>query len=200
MANPSPSPGFDNTPVNAQSGGTLISPSPENPAATGGSSVATGSPTAPPPEFIAVAHSKITGMIGAQDYLIPTDQLNALILKLWQQPAIQQDWNNYRRDPGNWGASLVQDVQNQILGGGSDDSLTVDYTNLKLGAGKGLTLTEQSALANVTQAQGAQVPSPFNAKESGFAYGTPKPAGADWGGWDKHYGQDYGTAAGSRIV
>jgi Peptidase family M23 len=200
MAEPSPSPGFDNTPINSQSGGTLVSPSPGNPAATSGTNVEAGTPTTPPAEFIALAHSRITGMIGAQDYLIQGAQLDALILKLWQQPAIQQDWNSYRSDPSRWGASLVQDVQNQILGGSSDDSLTVDYTNLKLGAGKGLTLAEQSALANVTQAQGANVPSPFNAKESGFAYGTPLPAGADWGGWDKHYGQDYGTTAGSRIV
>jgi hypothetical protein len=139
-------------------------------------------------------------MIGAQAYLIPTDQLDALINKLWQQPEIQQDWGSYRNDPSRWGAALLQGIQNQILGGSADESLMVDYTNLKLASGKGLSLAEQTALANVTQAQGAMVPAPFNASESGYAYGTPKPAGEDWGGWDKHYGQDYGTQAGSRIV
>lgn len=145
-------------------------------------------------------------MIGAQAYLIPTDQLDALITKLWQQPSIQQDWNSYRSDPSRWGAALVQDVQNQILGGSGDDSLTVDYTNLKLASGKGLTLADQAALANVTQAQGANVPAPFNARNvSGYDFGVPMPAGGWTGtgesfGWPYHMGVDYGTPAGSRIV
>lgn len=165
----------------------------------------TGSPT-PPGEFAALARVRITGMIGAQAYLIPTNELNALITKLWQQPGIQSDWGLYESDKTRWGASLYQSIQNQILGGSADDSLTVDYTNLKLAAGKGLSLAEQAALANVTQAQGAQVPSPFTTRNvSGYDYGAPMPAGGWTGtgesfGWDKHYGIDYGTPAGSRIV
>lgn len=192
-------------------GPTYPTPSPEGsglsvPVQGSAQTPGAGTPTTPPAEFVALAKSRLIGMIGAQSYLIPTDQLDALINKLWQQPEIQQDWGSYRSDPSRWGASLLQGIQNQILGGAGDESLMVDYTNLKLASGKGLSLAEQAALANVTQAQGAMVPAPFDTRDvSGYDYGTPMPAGGWTGtgesfGWDKHMGIDYGTPAGSRIV
>ena len=168
-----------NNPVTPSPGGSAFTVPTNDP-----STQSSRQPSATPsPEFIALAKARITGMIGAQAYLIPEAQLNALIQKLWQEPAIQSDWNLYQSDKGRWGASLYQSIQNQIMGGGSDDSLTVDYTNLKLASGKGLSLAEQAALANVTMAQGALVPAPFTTNTvSGYDYGDPmaKPV-ADFG-------------------
>lgn len=162
-----------------------------------------------PDDFARMAQSVLTNRIGSQPYQIPTIQLNALILKIWQSPAIQYNWSQYQGDPKNqqaWAASVAQQVANEVLNPSDDPSITVDYTNLKLASGKGLSLAERTALANVSQAQGAMVPTPFtNSNVSGYDYGQPMPPGGWTGtgqsfGWDKHYGVDYGTPAGSRIV
>src|SRR5213083_2214345 len=73
-------------------------------------------------------------------------------------------------------------------------------------AGVALSASEQAALAGATQAVNAPVPKPFGTNRvSGYDYGQPMPAGGWTGtgqsfGWDKHYGVDYGTRAGDRIV
>lgn len=207
---PTPKPaaggGFDNAPISGQQGSTLVNPSGGQTAtATSPSTIIVGVPD----DFAKMAQSVLSSRIGVQAYLIPGTQLNALILKIWQSPAIQYNWSQYQSDPKSqqaWAASVAQQVANEVLNPSDDPSITVDYTNLKLASGKGLSLAERTALANVSQAQSAMVPPPFTAQNvSGYDYGQPMPKGGWTGtgqsfGWDKHYGVDYGTPAGSRIV
>jgi len=202
---PSPSPpargGFDNAPITYNQGSTLVNPNVDVTVEERSTLIA-----GVPDEFTQMARSIITARIGAQAYLIPGDQLNALILKVWQSPAVQYNWSQYRNDPQTWAASVAQQVSNELLSPADDPSITVDYSNLKLASGRGLSLSEQNALASVTQAQGALVPAPFTAQNvSGYDFGTPMPKGGWTGtgqsfGWATHLGVDYGTPAGSRIV
>jgi hypothetical protein len=170
-------------------------------------SVAAEAPSfTPPPEFTRLASSIIATRIGVPAYLIPSDHLTELINKIWQSPAVQYNWSQYKVDPQTWAPAVTQQVNNEILSPSDDPSITVDYTNLKLLSGRGLSLTEQTALANVSQAQGALVPQPFDTnKVSGYDFGAPMPKGGWAGtgqsfGWSTHMGVDYGTPAGSRIV
>jgi hypothetical protein len=199
---PTPSPGFDDTPITTTPGTAWANVAPT----TAAGAAQEGGLLTPPQEFINLASSILASRMGVQPYLIPTAQLNALILKIWQSPAVQYNWQQYRANPQDWAAAVGQQVSNEILNPSDDPSITVDYTNLKLAAGRGLSLTEQNALAQINQAQGALVPRPFDTDlVSGYDYGQPMPRGGWTGtgqsfGWDKHYGVDYGTPAGSRIV
>lgn len=207
-ASPSPvatSSGFDNTPISNQQGATATNPSAGQQTQASPSILIVGIPD----DFTKLARSILTSRIGAQAYLIPTNQLDALIQKIWQSPSIQYNWGQYSADPRNqqaWGASVAQQVANEVLNPTDDPSITVDYANLKLASGKGLSLAERSALANVSEAQGAMVPQPFGTNTvSGYDFGAPMPKGG-WNGtgqsygWATHMGVDYGTPAGSRIV
>lgn len=202
--NPTPAPsygGFDNAPIAGTPGSSLVNPqAPE-------SAVAAGAPSlTPPPEFVRLASSIISTRIGVPAYLIPSDHLTRLINKIWQSPAVQYNWSQYQVAPQTWAPAVAQQVNNELLSPADDTSITVDYTNLKLLSGRGLSLTEQAALANVSQAQGAMVPQPFATnKVSGYDFGAPMPKGGWTGtgqsyGWSTHMGVDYGTPAGSRIV
>lgn len=202
-AAPNPTPGgFDNTPISSQQGSTLIHSN--NPAPTPDpSTILPGIPDT----FVRLAQARLTAQIGAQAYLIPTNQMNALIAKIWESPAIQYDYNQSLIDKSTWLPALAQQVSQEIFAPSTgDNSLTVDYVNLKLASGRGLSLAEQTALSNVTQAQGARVPAPFGTQTvSGYDFGAPMPKGG-WNGtgqsfgWPTHMGVDYGTPADSRIV
>lgn len=206
QATPSPtSGGFDNMPVSNAPGATATNPSAGQTMQSQASTLIVGVPD----DFTKLARSILLNRIGAQDYLIPPAQRDALIVKIWQSPSIQYNWGQYSADPKNqqaWGASVAQQVANEVLNPSEDPSITVDYANLKLASGKGLSLAERAALANVSEAQGAMVPRPFNTNTvSGYDFGDPMPKGG-WNGtgqsygWSTHMGVDYGTQAGDRIV
>lgn len=163
----------------------------------------------PPAKFVAAVNNALRFRLGDTKYgLIPASDKQALIDKIWADPNIQQYWNTNSgrlNDPTVAGTLGIQ-INNVMLGQGNDPTVAVDYTNMLQAAGVQLNTGEQAALAGATQAVNAPVPRPFNNNVvSGYDYGAPMPAGGWTGtgqsfGWDKHYGVDYGTRAGDRIV
>src|SRR5205807_2797051 len=87
-----------------------------------------------------------------------------------------------------------------------DPTIISDYVTAKQSAGASLSTAELSALSNATMAANASVPRPFDtSRDSGYDYGAPMPKGGWTGtgqsfGWETHWGVDYGTRAGDRIV
>jgi hypothetical protein len=160
-------------------------------------------------------NTALQARLGVTKYgLIPAADKKALIAKIWQDPSVQSYYinnhSNFSSQDPQVALSSVGGMGNLInsvmLGQGNDPSTALDYTNMLQAAGVPLTASEQASLAGATQAVNAPVPRPFGSSAvSGYDYGTPMPAGGWTGtgqsfGWDKHYGVDYGTRAGDRIV
>ena len=130
---------------------------------------------------------------------------DALIQKIWNDSSIQADYSIQASNPSALG-SLITQISQVILGYGDDPTVVNDYAQMKASEGIGLTVTEQAALANATQATNAPVPRPFGTDVvSGYDFGQSPPPGGFAGtgpipGWPTHMGVDYGTTAGSRIV
>jgi murein DD-endopeptidase MepM/ murein hydrolase activator NlpD len=204
QAGPSPTPSGGG--LGPYSGGTALTPGLQSPSQTPDGSTTNVKPGTPPADFVTLAKRILTTRIGVSSDLIPSDQLNALILKMWNDSVVQADYQQFKASPATYTYTLEQQIQYEIGGLGEDPTIAADYANLKQQQGKGLTLSEQAALANVTQAQGAMIPRPFMTNTvSGYDFGAPMPAGGWDGaghdfGWPTHMGVDYGTAAGSRIV
>jgi murein DD-endopeptidase MepM/ murein hydrolase activator NlpD len=164
----------------------------------------------PPPDFVTAVNRALQGRLGVTKFgLIPAADKKALIDKIWQDPSIETYYTaNHSvlasdvNAAGQFGALINSVMQGQ----GNDPSTVTDYTNMLQAAGVPLTASEQAGLAGATQAVNAPVPRPFNtAVISGYKFGDPMPPGGWIGtgqsfGWDKHYGNDYGTKAGDRIV
>lgn len=210
VANPSPSP----------SGNPLASKPVTTPIAVGstsGNAPAHSDPTVAPKEFVTWVNTVLTGRLGQTKYsLIPAKDKTALINKLWQDPSVQSFYNNNyanfnSADPqvALSAAAGMGNLINQVMSGqGNDPTVAIDYSNMLQAAGVQLTVAEQAALSSATQSVNAPVPRPFNTSViSGYKFGDPMPPGG-WSskypgisfGWDKHYGNDYGTKAGDRIV
>src|SRR6266566_2013293 len=197
-------------------------PSPENPLASSASTSPmqignTGAPasttpsTAPPSDFTAWVNTALQARLGLTKYsLISASKKRDLIQSIWEDPSIQSNYvlNRQQLSSGNVAslAILENQIQSVMLGQGNDPSVAIDYTNMLQAAGVPLSATEQASLAGATQAVNAPVPKPFGTNVvSGYDYGQAMPPGGWTGtgqsyGWDKHYGVDYGTRAGDRIV
>ena len=200
---PGPSPS-DNPMANTPSTSPVATSTP-------GSGAAAQVSTDPPKDFATWVNVALQSRLGLTKYsLIPAADKKALIAKIWQDPSIQSDYvTNHQQLSGGNVASLAlieNQIQQVMMGQGNDPSVAIDYTNMLQATGVPLTASEQAGLAGATQAINAPVPRPFgNNVVSGYDYGAPMPAGGWTGtgqsfGWDKHYGVDYGTRAGDRIV
>ncbi len=179
----------------------------------------TTSTTAPPisntpdPMFVGWMNTILQGRLGPLKYseLSAADK-TALIDKVWQDPTIQQNFlNNYANLAANnlsAVGNMLNIVSSVMNGQGNDPTTAVDYYNLIQASGLALTTAEQANLSTATQAVNAPIPSPFAAvAPSGYTFGTPMPKGGwspkapgDSFGWTQHWGTDYGTPAGERIV
>lgn len=163
-------------------------------------------PTAPPADFTAAVNRALQGRLGLTKYgQIPSADKAALILKIWQDPTIEQYYTSNHtilttdvNAAGQFG-NLINQV---MVGQGNDPSVAVDYTNMLQAAGVPLTASEQAGLAGATQAINAPVPRPFATNViSGYDFGATVPATV--GGKQTtpfQTGIDYGTPVGSRIV
>jgi len=167
--------------------------------------------TDPPPDFVKWVNTALQSRLGLTKYgLISAATKRDLIAKIWQDPTIESDYiNNHQQlSSGNVAslAILENQIQSVMMGQGNDPTVALDYTNMLQAAGVPLNAGEQAGLAGATQAVNAPVPRPFGTSVvSGYNFGDPMPAGGWTGtgqsfGWDKHYGVDYGTRAGDRIV
>ena len=203
MTTPSPSPGFDNTPINATPGGSLVSPSPENPGATN-----TGAPdsAAQKAGFEKIAVAKMQNMAGTRGYLLDTSALTAIADKLWQSVSLQQLYAGYVTTPNSYAVALDAAIMNTVLNPSLDPTIdpTImpDYASTMQTAALDLTPAMLQALSNSTMAANATVPRPFDTSTiSGYDYGQALPADlAKFTGLTNHEGIDYGTPNGSRIV
>jgi hypothetical protein len=203
MTQPSPSPGFDNTPINANSGGTLVSPSPENPGATNAGAPDSAAQKA---GFEKIAVAKMQNMAGTRGYLLDTSALTAIADKLWQSVSLQQLYAGYVTTPNSYAVALDAAIMNTVLNPSLDPTIdpTImpDYASTMQTAGLDLTPAMLQALSNSTMAANATVPRPFDTSTiSGYDYGQALPADlAKFTGLTNHEGIDYGTPNGSRIV
>jgi hypothetical protein len=201
--------------------GSRQSPNPlaAAPVTSSGGLTSTGSsrtqldPRDPPQDFVRMINTRLQGRLGLSKYLlISSADKKALIAKVWQDPAVQNYYTSNHRmlsDPmqaTTFAGQFSTIIDSVINGQGEEPSVVMDYTNMLRAAGVTLTMAEQQALAVAAAAVNAVVPRPFGAAiVSGYDFGTPMPAGGWTGrgesfGWDKHYGVDYGTRAGDRIV
>src|SRR5665213_2191246 len=191
------------------------SPNPFNPTPAT-TPVATSSPTAtpasastisttPPADFVVWANSILAQKMGSTYKYVSGATKDALIQKIWNDSSIQADYSIQASNPQALG-SLITQISNVILGQGDDPTVVNDYAQMKATEGIGLTVAEQAALANATQATNSPVPRPFGTNVvSGYDFGQSPPPGGFAGtgpipGWPTHMGVDYGTTAGSRIV
>lgn len=210
---------LDSLPTPSPEGSTSqanpFSPTPSTSAirtgATASGAAVSEAPTDPPKDFTAWVNTALQSRLGLTKYsFIPAADKKELIRKIWSDSGIQTSYvaNHQQLASGSVAslAMLENEIQQVMMGQGNDPTVAIDYTNMLQAAGVPLSLSEQAGLSGATQAVNAPVPKPFGTSNvSGYDYGTPMPAGGWTGtgesfGWDKHYGVDYGTRAGDRIV